>query len=74
MQHYEVISRDSDRWVLREEGDARALIEASSRDDILAETRDYMKLRTAVVKVYENGQVVEEHHYPQEQDPRQTGG
>jgi hypothetical protein len=69
------ITHEDDRWVLREEGDQRALLEASSRQDILDETRDYMKLRTALVKVHgEDGEVAEEHRYPQEQDPLATGG
>ncbi|WOC78908.1 DUF2188 domain-containing protein [Stutzerimonas frequens] len=69
------ITHEDDRWVLREEGDQRALIEAARREDILDETRDYMKLRTSLVKVHaENGEVAEEHRYPQEQDPLTTGG
>ncbi|MBE7376370.1 DUF2188 domain-containing protein [Pseudomonas lopnurensis] len=69
------ITHEDDRWVLREEGDKRALIEASTRQDILDETRDYMKLRTASVKVHgDDGGIEEEHLYPQEQDPLATGG
>ena len=69
------ITHEDDRWVLREEGDQRALLEAANRQDILDETRDYMKLRTALVKVHaEGGDVAEEHRYPQEQDPLATGG
>ena len=49
------ITHEDDRWVLREEGDQRALLEAANRQDILDETRDYMKLRTALVKVHAEG-------------------
>lgn len=69
------ITHEDDRWVLREEGDKRALLEALSREDILSETRDYMKLRIASVKIHnENGEVKEEHRYPRDQDPQATGG
>jgi len=74
MENYH-ITHDDDRWVLREEGDQRALLEAANRQDILDETRDYMKLRTATVKVHtEDGQVEEERHYPQDQNPHETCG
>ena len=46
MENYH-ITHDDDRWVLREEGDKRALLEAATKEDIINETRDYMKLRTA---------------------------
>jgi len=69
------ITHEDDRWVLREEGDQRALIEATQRQDILDETRDYMKLRTALVRVHgDDDSIVEEHRYPDEQDPLATGG
>ncbi|MCQ4296920.1 DUF2188 domain-containing protein [Pseudomonas stutzeri] len=74
MEIYHITFED-DRWVLREEGDQRALLEAGNRQDILDETRDYMKLRTALVNVHgSDGNVEEEHRYPQEQDPLATGG
>jgi hypothetical protein len=51
------------------------LIETASREAALEQTRDYMKLRTATVKVHgSDGEVEEERHYPQEQNPRATGG
>ncbi len=46
MQNYHIV-HDGNRWVLREEGDNRALIEADTQDEIVRETRDYMKLRVA---------------------------
>lgn len=74
MENYH-ITHDNDRWVLREEGDKRALLEASSKSDILDETRDYMKLRTASVKVHAlDGEIEEERTYPRDQDPRATKG
>lgn len=67
------ITHEDDRWVLREEGDQRALLEAGNRQDILDETRDYMKLRTALVNVHgDDGSIEEEHRYPQEQNPLET--
>ena len=69
------ITHEDDRWVLREEGDQRALLEAGNRQDILDETRDYMKLRTALVNVHgDDGSIEEEHRYPQEQNPLETKG
>ena len=69
------ITHDGDRWVLREEGDKRALLEASTKEDIINETRDYMKLRTASVKIHTlDGQIEEERTYPRDQDPRETKG
>jgi len=74
MENYHITHED-DRWVLREEGDKRALIETLTKEDILNETRDYMKLRTASVKIHaENGEVEEERSYPRDQDPRATKG
>jgi len=74
MENYHITHED-DRWVLREEGDKRALIETLTREDILNETRDYMKLRTASVKIHaENGEIEEERSYPRDQDPRATKG
>ncbi|MBE7927144.1 DUF2188 domain-containing protein [Pseudomonas saudiphocaensis] len=74
MENYHITHED-DRWVLREEGDKRALLEALTREDILSETRDYMKLRTASVKIHnENGAVEEERLYPRDQDSRATRG
>lgn len=74
MENYHITHED-DRWVLREEGDKRALIEALTREDILDETRDYMKLRTASVKLHdEQGGVEAEYRYPRDQDPLATKG
>ncbi|AHL74630.1 hypothetical protein CH92_05780 [Stutzerimonas stutzeri] len=74
MENYH-ITHDGDRWVLREEGDKRALLEATTKDDIINETRDYMKLRTASVKIHtQDGQIEEERTYPRDQDPRATKG
>lgn len=74
MESYHITHEDG-RWVLREEGDKRALIETLTRDDILNETRDYMKLRSASVKIHnESGEVEEERQYPRDQNPRATGG
>ena len=74
MENYHITYED-DRWVLREEGDKRALLEAMNKNDILSETRDYMKLRTASVKVHnEEGEIEEERSYPRDQDPRATKG
>lgn len=69
------ITQEEDRWVLREEGDQRVLIETATRDTMLEETRDYMKLRTASVKIHgRDGAVEEERNYPHDQDPRATCG
>ena len=73
MQNYHITEQDQ-RWVLREEGDRRVLIEAGSREEILAETRDYMKLRNASVKVHGSDGEVEEHIYPRGQDPLASKG
>jgi len=74
MENYHITHED-DRWVLREEGDKRALLEAVTREDIIDETRDYMKLRTASVKIHsKNGEVEEERIYPRDQDPLATKG
>ncbi|BAP80649.1 MULTISPECIES: DUF2188 domain-containing protein [Pseudomonadaceae] len=74
MENYH-ITHDDDRWVLREEGDKRALIEAATKEDIINETRDYMKLRTASVKIHTlEGKIEEERTYPRDQDPRATKG
>jgi hypothetical protein len=74
MENYH-ITHDQDRWVLREEGDKRALLEATTKDDIISETRDYMKLRTASVKIHTvDGKIEEERTYPRDQDPRSTKG
>ena len=74
MENYHITHEDN-RWVLREEGDQRALLEALTKEDILDETRDYMKLRTASVKIHnESGDVEEERCYPRDQDPRATAG
>lgn len=74
MKNYH-ITYDDDRWVLREEGDQRALIEAATKEDIIDEARDYMKLRTASVKIHkQDGQFEEERTYPRDQDPRATRG
>jgi len=74
MENYH-ITHDDDRWVLREEGDKRALIEAATKEDIINETRDYMKLRTASVKIHTlEGKIEEERTYPRDQDARATKG
>ena len=74
MENYH-ITHDQDRWVLREEGDKRALLEASDKEDILNETRDDMKLRTASVEIHSQGRKIEEERtYPRDQDPRATKG
>lgn len=69
------ITQEGNRWLLREEGDSRVLIETASREAALEQTRDYLKLRTATVQIHgRDGQLEEERHYPQEQNPRATGG
>lgn len=74
MQNYH-ITQDQNRWVLKEEGDERVLIEARTQDEIVEETRDYMKLRVGSVKIHgTDGQIKEERTYPRDQDPRATKG
>ncbi|MBC7363807.1 MAG: DUF2188 domain-containing protein [Candidatus Aminicenantes bacterium] len=51
MQRYHITHED-DRWVLKEEGDRRVLVEATTKEEIISETRDYMKLRTGSVKIH----------------------
>ena len=47
------ITQEGNRWLLREEGDPRVLIETASREAALEQTRDYLKLRTATVHTAE---------------------
>lgn len=69
------ITLEGNRWLLREEGDPRVLIETASRDAALEQTRDYLKLRMATVRIHgRDGQLEEERHYPQDQNPCATGG
>ncbi|MFV0456944.1 MAG: DUF2188 domain-containing protein [Pseudomonas sp.] len=72
MENYHITHED-DRWVLREEGDKRSLIETLTKEDILNETCDYMKLRTASVKIHnKSGEIEEERNYSRDQGPRAT--
>jgi len=74
MQRYHITHED-DRWVLKEEGDRRVLVEATTKEEIISETRDYMKLRTGSVKIHtQDGRIEEERTYPRDQDPRETCG
>lgn len=74
MQTFHITCENS-RWTLREEGDERVLIEATSEDEIRREARDYMKLRVGEVQLHgADGAVIETQHYPEDQDPRATGG
>ncbi len=65
MKTYHVTQED-DRWTLKEDGFADALIEAEDRDEVLEETREYMKVRFARVLIHDaNGQVVDERQFPE---------
>ncbi|MFC3609721.1 DUF2188 domain-containing protein [Stutzerimonas tarimensis] len=69
------ITHEDERWMLKEDGFADALVEASDQDDILEKTRDYLKLRKARVLVHDaQGQVERELVYPRDQHPQETGG
>ncbi|MBU3055254.1 DUF2188 domain-containing protein [Pseudomonas indica] len=74
MQNYHLSPADG-RWVLREEGSDRAVLEAATKEEAVTRMREYMQQRTGSVKIHgRDGRVEEERTYPRDLDPRASMG
>lgn len=74
MDNYHV-TKDGEKWKLTKEGGQRASITADTKQEIIKETREYMKSRSGSVKIHKaDGKIQEERTYPRKDDPRETKG
>lgn len=74
MDNYHVTQTDSG-WELKKEGAARASRTAATKAELLALLPDYMKGKTASVKIHlQNGKIEEERTYPRRADPSESKG
>lgn len=74
MDNYHV-TKDGNKWKLTKEGSQRASKTADTKQEIIQETRDFMKSRTGSVKIHKtDGKIQEERTYPRKEDSRKTKG
>ncbi|MFD2205781.1 DUF2188 domain-containing protein [Kiloniella antarctica] len=69
------ITKDGKIWKLTKVGNDRASKTAGTKEEIIKETREYMKNRTGSVKIHKvDGKIQEERTYPRKNDPSETPG
>ncbi len=74
MDNYHITKNDG-KWKLTKEGSDRAVKTSLTKDDIITQTRDFMKNKVGSVKIHkENGQFQEERTYHHKNDPRKSKG
>lgn len=74
MDNYHIV-KDSGHWALKKEGATQATYTASTKEEIIRKTQEFMKNKTASVKIHkEDGTIQEERTYPRSADPHRTPG
>lgn len=74
MDNYHV-TKDGDHWKLKKEGNERASEIASTKEEMIKKTQEYMENKTGSVKIHkENGQFQEERTYQRKDDPHKSKG
>lgn len=74
MDIYHVVSCGSG-WKLHAQGSDKALLNAPTKAELLAQLPGYMAERTGSVKIHTvTGQIEDERTYPRSADPRQSKG
>ena len=69
------ITKDGDQWKLKKEGNERASKVASTKKEIIGQTREYMEDKIGSVKIHkEDGKFQEERTYQRKNDPHKTPG
>ncbi|MBA1272472.1 DUF2188 domain-containing protein [Stutzerimonas azotifigens] len=74
MQNYHVKQVDAG-WALLEEGSERAVLEASTKEELVRQVPGYMAGKVGSVKIHRaDGTFEEERTYPRAADPTQSPG
>ena len=74
MDNYHV-TKSGNQWKLKKEGAERASKTADTKQEIINQTREFMKDKTASVKIHkENGAFQEERTYQRKDDPSKSKG
>lgn len=74
MDNYHV-GKDGGKWKLTKEGSQRASKTASTKREIIEQTREFMADKTGSVKIHkEDGKIQEERTYQRKDDPRKSKG
>jgi hypothetical protein len=74
MDNYHIV-KDGNHWALKKEGATQATLTAPTKEDAIHKTQDFMKGKTASVKIHkEDGTIQEERTYPRSADPHRTTG
>jgi len=69
------ITKDGDKWKLTKEGNERASKTASTKQELIDVTREFMQDKTGSVKIHkEDGKFQEERTYQRKDDPPGTKG
>ncbi|MCU7848038.1 MAG: DUF2188 domain-containing protein [Candidatus Thiodiazotropha sp. (ex Lucinoma kastoroae)] len=69
------ITKDGDKWKLTKEGNERASKTADTKQEIVQETRGFMKSRSGSVKIHKtDGKIQEKRTYLKKDDPHKTPG
>ncbi len=69
------ITKSGEKWRLKKQGAERASKTASTKQELVDKTREFMKTRSGSVKIHkENGRIQEERTYPKRNDPSKTPG
>jgi hypothetical protein len=69
------ITKDGDKWKLQKEGNERPSKTATTKAELIKETRDYMTDKTGSVKIHkEDGRFQEERTYQRKDDPKKSKG
>ena len=74
MDNYHIKTHDG-HWDLTRQGADRASISKSTKEEILAATKEFMAGKTASVKIHRvDGTIEEERTYPRSADPSKSKG
>lgn len=74
MDNYHV-TKDGDKWKLQKEGNQRPSKTAETKEDLIQQTREFMKDKTGSVKIHKkDGTIQEERTYQRKDDPKKSKG
>lgn len=69
------VTKAGNKWKLTKERAQRASKTAETKKEIIKHTQDFMKDKTATVKIHkENGRIQEERTYQRKDDPHKSKG
>jgi hypothetical protein len=69
------LTKSGGSWRLRKQGSEEDLVTASTKDEAVHKTQDYMSDKQGSVKIHSSdGRITDERTYPRSIDPRRSKG